>query len=87
MALVKIGNSQRPGVRPEYKTNVLIHKAANALGKPGIRKSDVFGDASSAKVFAYSVNPKDTSTIIRESSDGTRVFGRMVAGKFRAKKV
>jgi hypothetical protein len=86
MALVKVGKSPRPVVRPEDKTTVLLKKAARALGKPGIDRSEVFRGPNAAKVYAYSAYPQDLSKVVREAADGTKVIGRMVDGRFRASK-
>lgn len=86
MALVKIGKTAKGVVRPEDKTTVLVMKAARALNKPGIDKSVVFRGPNAAKIFSYSVYPQDTTKVIRESGNGSRVVGRLVDGKFRVVK-
>ena len=84
MTLVKVGKAPRPVVRPEDSTTVLVKKAARALNRPGIARSDVFRGPDAAKVFAYSVYPQDPTQVIREAADGTKVVGRLVDGRFRA---
>ncbi|OYU30955.1 MAG: hypothetical protein CFE39_10665 [Comamonadaceae bacterium PBBC2] len=86
MALVKIGRTPKQAMRPEDKTTVLVMKAARALNEPGIDRSVVFQGPNAAKIFSYSVYPQDTTKVIRESSDGARVLGRLVDGKFKAVK-
>jgi hypothetical protein len=66
--------------------SVLVKKAARALNKPGIQRSVVFRGPNPDKVYAYSAYPQDPTRIVRLSSDGTRVIGRVVNGRFRASK-
>jgi len=83
--LVRLNGAPGGTVRPADKAKVLVGKAAVALKKPGIDKSSVFRGAKPQKVFAYSVLSGDTSKVVRESADGTRLVGRLgLDGKFRA---
>lgn len=84
MALVKIGKSASAVVRPEDSTTVLLKKAARALSKPGIDKSVVFRGPGAARIYAYSVDPKDPTKLIRKAANGERTVGRLVGGSFRA---
>lgn len=83
LALVKVGKAAKPVVNPEDETTALVKKAARALSKPGLDKAVVFHGPNAAKVFSYSAYPADPSKVVREASDGTRVLGRVVDGKFR----
>jgi hypothetical protein len=84
--LVRINSRLGSGtVRAADKAEVLVNKAAVALRKPGIDKASVFRGATPQKVFAYSALPGDTSKVVRESFDGTRLVGRFgLDGRFRA---
>lgn len=84
--LVKVGRGEKPTVRRTDAASVLVRKAAKALKKPGIAKSVVFRGPDPSKVYAFSVLPSDPTRIVRKASDGTRVVGRFVNGKFRASK-
>jgi hypothetical protein len=56
-----------------------------ALNTPGVRKDAVFGKPAGKRVvYAYFLDPTDTTKLVRESADGRRTVGRMVGGKFRA---
>ena len=82
--LVNIGHSIEAKVRPGDKAEVLVGKAAAALKSPGIARGAVFRGAKPQKVFAYSAFSGDSSMLVRESSDGTRLVGKIGAnGKFR----
>jgi len=50
------------------------------LSKPGISRKSVF---RSDRVYAYSIDPQNASRVLRENSDGTKVSGRVVDGRFR----
>ena len=83
--LVKIGNSINTKVKAGDKAEVLVVKAAAALKSPGIARGAVFRGEKPQKVFAYSALPGDSRMLVRESSDGTRLVGKISAeGKFRA---
>jgi hypothetical protein len=86
MELVKVGKTAKPKVKRADAATVLVRKAARALSKPGIRGSVVFRGPNPSKVYAYSAYPQDPTRIVRTSSDGTRVIGRLVNGRFRATK-
>ena len=60
----------------------LLAAAGQALSRPGISRSSVFGSGHK-NVFTYSLDPQDSSRFIREAHDGTRRVGKMVNGKFR----
>jgi hypothetical protein len=59
----------------------ILNRAGQVLSKPGISRGVVF---RSDKVYAYSIDPKNVTRVLRESSDGTKVSGKVVDGKFRA---
>ena len=83
--LMRIGNSVNIKVKPADKAEALVSKAAAALKSPGIARGAVFRGANPQRVFAYSVFPGDSSMLMREASDGTRLVGKIGAdGRFRA---
>lgn len=53
------------------------------MSKPGVDRSRVFRSISDKPVYAYSIDPKDTSKIVREDAAGRKIVGRVVNGKFR----
>lgn len=80
--LVKTGKASVSAKVPAGESAKLLQAAGQALSKPGISRSSVFG-AGRKNVYAYSLDPQDPSRFIREAADGTRRFGKMVNGKFR----
>jgi hypothetical protein len=80
--LVKTGKTSLSTKVPAGESARLLQAAGQALSKPGISRSSVFG-AGQKNVYAYSLDPQDPSRFIREAADGTRRFGKMVNGKFR----
>jgi len=83
--LIDTGKTTRRPVAQAETAAVLLAKLGKALGKPGISKRAVFGNAASARaVYSYSVLPEEPSKLVRESVDGRRTIGRLVNGKFQA---
>lgn len=80
--LVKTGKASARAKIPAGESARLLQAAGQALSKPGISRSSVFGSGR-RNVYAYSLDPEDPSRFIREAADGTRRFGKMVNGKFR----
>lgn len=78
-----------PAVKAETKVRAgedartMLLKMAKAIEKPGIRRDVVFPD-SNPRAYAYYIDAKDPTRIVRESRDGTRKVGRLVQGRFRA---
>ena len=62
----------------------LLPKAAQALERPGLARGAVFRQTRPSTVFAYSAYSKDTTKVVREASNGKRVIGRLISGKFRS---
>ena len=86
VVMVRVGRSRRApgGVHALDVARVMIPKAGKALDKPGLAKTAVFGRGSSNRVFAFSVDARDPTRVVREASDGSRRIGRLVGGKFRS---
>ena len=80
--LVKTGKANVGTKVPADESARLLQAAGQALAKPGISRSSVFG-VGHRNVYAYSIDPQDPTRFIREAADGTRRFGKMVNGKFR----
>jgi hypothetical protein len=62
----------------------VLAKLGKVLSKPGIDREVVFKSFAGKKVYAYSIDLKDTSRLVREDAEGKRTIGRFVGGKFRA---
>jgi hypothetical protein len=80
--LVKTGKSSPAARSASGESARILAAAGQALSRPGISRSSVFGSGHK-NVFAYSLDPQDSSRFIREAQDGTRRVGKMVNGKFR----
>lgn len=85
LTMVRTGSSKKGGfaTRRSDEADVMIRKVGKALNKPGIRKVAIFQSPVVATIFAYSVDPFDTTKVVREAADGTKRVGRVVAGKFK----
>jgi hypothetical protein len=85
--VIKIGDRyQREAVSPRERASGVIVRVGKIMSKPGTDRTRVFKSLSGKPVFAYSIDPKDTSKVIREDSAGKQIVGRLVNGKFRAVK-
>lgn len=65
------------------RAGALLLKAGSELRQPGIKRKAVF-KSKAANVFAYSVDSKDPSKILRYPREGKRTVGRYVGGRFKA---
>lgn len=84
LVVVRVGKSKSEAVlRESEKSKALIGGIAKATRKPGISRNLVFRGRNGQRVYAYSVNPADTTMIVREDSLGRKTLGRFVGGKFR----
>lgn len=70
--------------RKADQAKVVVPKIARALNRPGLEKKAVFRRFGSGTVFAYFVYDKDPTKVVRETSTGKRLIGRLVSGKFKA---
>jgi hypothetical protein len=80
--LVTDGSKRKAGHAPTSESaSTLVPKVARALSKPGISRDVVFkGNARNA--YSYSVDPSDTSRVVRVAADGRRTVGRLVGDRF-----
>jgi hypothetical protein len=80
--LVKDGSRKRSAKAPSSESaSTLVPRVAQALSRPGISRDVVFkGKVKNA--FSYSVDPTDTSRVVRVAADGSRSVGRLVKGRF-----
>lgn len=86
MVIVRIGGEVATKTAPaDQKAKFLLVKFGRALSKPGVSRTEVFGAGKSAKtVYAYSLDPKDPTMIIREDAQGKRAHGKVVDGTFKS---
>jgi hypothetical protein len=85
LTMVRTGPSRKAefAIRRPDEADKMIRRVGKALNKPGIRKVAIFQSPVAGKIFAYSVDPFDTTKVVREAADGTKRVGRVVAGKFK----
>jgi hypothetical protein len=85
MVIVRIGGDVATKNTPsDQKASFLLGKFGKALSKPGVSRAEVFGAGkSSGTVYAYSLDPKDPTMIIREDAKGKRTQGKVVGGTFK----
>lgn len=67
--------------RPPAIDAAVLESVGDALARPGLKRSAVF---TRPGVQSYSIDPKNPDRIIRETSNGVRTEGRVVAGRFRS---
>jgi len=85
LLVIKIGERyQKETLSPKEKTSAVLARLGKAMSKPGVDRSRVFRSVSGKPVYAYSIDPKDTTKIVREDAAGRKVTGRFLSGKFRA---
>ena len=77
------GKAQKRAPLAGETAAALAPRLGKALNTPGVRKDAVFGKPAGNKVvYAYLLDPTDTTKLVREWADGRRTVGRMVGGKF-----
>jgi hypothetical protein len=85
LVVVKIGRPKpEPAVAEIEKASTLVANLIKAMRKPGTSREKVFSSSLGKQVFAYSVDPKDTTKIIREDASGKTRVGRFLNGRFQA---
>lgn len=85
LVVVKIGDRhQKPAVSLKEKAPGVIARVVRVLNRPGTDRKRIFRSTSGKTVYAYSIDSKDTSKVVREDVSGQRTVGRLVSGKFRA---
>jgi hypothetical protein len=68
------------------RAGTLVPKIAKALSRPGISRDAVF-KGKTRNVYSYSVDPTDTTRVVRVSADGRRTVGRLVGERFLPLKI
>lgn len=86
MVIVRVGK-----VHPDKKVaadqmaNTLVPKMVGVFKKLGVDRTAVFRSHTGKPVYAYSLDPKDPSRIIKEDRAGKQTIGRMATdGTFKA---
>jgi hypothetical protein len=59
--------------------STLLPRLARALSKPGISRDAVL-KGQTRNVCSYSIDPSDTSRVVRVAADGRRTVGRHLPG-------
>lgn len=67
--------------RPPAIDAAVLESVGDALARPGLKRSAVF---TRPGVQSYSIDPKNPDRIIRETANGQRTEGHVVAGRFRS---
>ena len=84
LVVVKIGRpASKETVSAQEKTSTLVASLVKATRKPGTSRDKIFNSSVGKRVFAYSVDPADTTKIVREDASGKTSVGRLVNGRFR----
>ena len=84
LVVVKIGRpASKETVSAQEKTSTLVASLVKATRKPGTSRDRIFNSSVGKRVFAYSVDPADTTKIVREDASGKTSVGRLVNGRFR----
>jgi hypothetical protein len=85
LVVVKIGRPKaEPVVADTEKASTLVANLLEATRKPGTSREGIFNSSVGKRVFAYSIDPKDTTKIIREDATGKTSVGRFRNGRFQA---
>jgi hypothetical protein len=84
LVVVKIGRPKsKETVSVREKSSTLVASLVKATRKPGTSRDRIFNSSVGKRVFAYSVDPGDTTKIVREDASGTTSVGTLVNGRFR----
>jgi hypothetical protein len=85
LVVVKIGNQYRKvAVSAKEKAPVVLARVGEVMNRPGTDRTRIFRSASGKTVYAYSIDSKDTSKVVREDASGRKIVGRFSSGRFRA---
>jgi flagellin-like hook-associated protein FlgL len=85
LVVIKIGDShKKSAVSLKERVPNVIARVVRVLNRPGTDRKRIFRSTSGKTVYAYSIDSKDTSKVVREDVAGQRTVGRLVSGKFRA---
>jgi hypothetical protein len=84
LVVLKIGgHSAKVTIDPTEKAQSVLARFGKLTNRPGIDRKRVFHSTSGKHVYAYSVDPNDTTKVVRENKEGVRTIGRLVNGRFR----
>lgn len=85
LVVVKIGDRyKKVAVSAKEKAPVVLARVGRVMNRPGTDRTRIFRSASGKTVYAYSIDSKDTSKIVREDASGQKTVGRFTSGRFRA---
>jgi hypothetical protein len=85
LVVVKIGDGHKKStISSKEKAPVVVARVVRVLNTPGTDRNRIFRSTSGKTVYAYSIDSRDTSKVVREDVSGQRTVGRLVSGKFRA---
>ncbi len=85
LVVIKIGDRYaKISASSKERAADVLARVGKVMSKPGANRKRVFRSASGKSVYAYSVDPKDTTKVVRENAAGQRTVGRLVSGRFRA---
>ena len=85
LVVVKIGDRHKKStVSSKEKAPGVVARVVRVLNRPGTDRNRIFRSTSGKTVYAYFIDSKDTSKVVREDVSGQRTVGRLVSGKFRA---
>jgi hypothetical protein len=85
LVVVKIGDRyKKVTVSSKEKAPVVLARVGKVMSRPGTDRARIFRSASGKTVYAYSIDSKDTTKVVREDASGQRTVGRLVSGRFRA---
>ena len=68
---------------PDQQAATVLTQMSGKLSKPGLDRARVFG-SNTKGVYAYSVDPKDPTQLVREDATGRFTPGKFVNGTFKA---
>ncbi len=85
LVVIKIGDRyKKVTVSAEEKAPVVLARVGKVMNRAGTDRSRIFRSASGKIVYAYSIDSKDTSKVVREDASGQKTVGRFASGRFRA---
>jgi hypothetical protein len=85
LVVIKIGDRyKKVTVSAKEKAPVVLARVGKVMNRPGTDRTRIFRSASGKTVYAYSIDSKDTTKLVREDAAGQRTVGRLVSGRFRA---
>lgn len=84
LVVIKIGDRYKKStVSGKEKAPLVLARVGEAMNKPGTDRTRIFRSSSGKTVYAYSIDSRDTSKVVREDASGRRTVGRFTNGRFR----